>query len=89
MSLRTKTFFYKSHLSIFKIVALSYLCLQNTSKTFIMREKELNRFTVVDWTNFCREVIYDGLIIRNTKIGGEGIEVEVDENKYGKRKYNK
>ncbi|CAI6358935.1 unnamed protein product [Macrosiphum euphorbiae] len=54
-----------------------------------MSELEISRHTIVDWSNFCREVMYDGLVAHKVKIGGVGVEVEIDESKFGKRKYHR
>ncbi|KZS00241.1 Uncharacterized protein APZ42_003546, partial [Daphnia magna] len=43
--------------------------------------------TPIDWYNFCREVSEDVVINNSEKIGGFGITVEIDESKFGKRKY--
>ena len=45
--------------------------------------------TIVDWYNFCREVCDCILFEDNEKIGGLGKTVEIDESKFGKRKYHK
>ena len=45
--------------------------------------------TIVDWRNFCREVCVTVLEKESTQIGGEGIEIEIDESKFGKRKYHR
>nr|XP_012146050.1 PREDICTED: uncharacterized protein LOC105663194 [Megachile rotundata] len=45
--------------------------------------------TVVDWTNFCRELLFDWLMNEQQQLGGPGIIVEVDEVKIGKRKFYK
>ncbi|KZR98075.1 Uncharacterized protein APZ42_006686 [Daphnia magna] len=45
--------------------------------------------TPIDWYNFCREVSEDIVINNSEKIGGVGITVEIDESKFGKRKYNR
>ena len=45
--------------------------------------------TLVDWYNFAREVCLQIAILDNEQIGGPGIVVEVDESKFGKRKYNR
>ncbi|KZR99984.1 Uncharacterized protein APZ42_003923, partial [Daphnia magna] len=42
-----------------------------------------------DWYNFCREVSEDIVINNSEKIGGVGITVEIDESKFGKKKYNR
>ena len=50
----------------------------------------VNKNTVVDWFNFCRElcaVYMDDNA--SEKIGGVGKVVEIDESKFGKRKYNR
>ena len=43
----------------------------------------------MDWYNLCREVCSEVLIKENAKIGGPGKTVEIDESKFGKRKYHK
>ena len=45
--------------------------------------------TICDWACFAREVLIH-LCLSNTKknIGGDGLTVEIDESKFGKRKYN-
>ncbi|KYN29948.1 hypothetical protein ALC57_00600 [Trachymyrmex cornetzi] len=55
---------------------------------FIMSELQLNNNTVVDWTNFCRELLHQWILKRQKPIGGNGKIVEIDEAKIGKRKYN-
>ncbi|XP_064107422.1 uncharacterized protein LOC135216219 [Macrobrachium nipponense] len=45
--------------------------------------------TVNDWYNFCREVILHHIEHSSTPIGGPGKIVEIDEAKFGKRKYNR
>jgi transposase-like protein len=43
----------------------------------------------VDWYNFCREVCSDILIEDSEINGGPGRVVEIDESKFGKRKYHR
>ena len=40
------------------------------------------------WASFCREVLVDWCLRREGKIGGEGKIVEIDESKFGKRKFS-
>ena len=43
--------------------------------------------TIVDWCSFAREVCATILEVESQPIGGVGKIVEIDESKFGKRKY--
>ena len=45
--------------------------------------------TVIDWYNFCRDTCAEYMLRNLTVIGGPGKIVEIDEAKFGKRKYNR
>ena len=45
--------------------------------------------TGVDWYNFLRDVCAQYFVDQPAIIGGLGVEVEIDESKFGKRKYNR
>ena len=51
-------------------------------------ELGLSLSTIVDWCSFCREVVVDWSLKQDKAIGGVGLHVEIDESKFGKRKYN-
>lgn len=51
-------------------------------------ELGLNDRTICDWASFAREVLVAWCIRQEEKIGGVGEIVEIDESKFGKRKYN-
>ena len=54
-----------------------------------MRECHIGSYsTMVDWFNFAREVCTSILEMDNEPIGGVGKIVEIDESKFGKRKYH-
>ncbi|XP_036339366.1 uncharacterized protein LOC118748792 [Rhagoletis pomonella] len=89
ISLRKDTFFAKSRLSIFKIVAFAYLWVKNLTLDVIMEELSISNHTASDWSSFCREVVYDGMVVNKNKIGGLGKVVEIDESKFGRRKYHR
>lgn len=52
----------------------------------MMQELEISRHTAVDWASFNREVIFTWIWEHRTRIGGMGVEVEIDESKFGKLK---
>jgi hypothetical protein len=43
--------------------------------------------TVCDWAGFCRQVCLKFYAENPEKLGGRGYTVEIDESKFGKRKY--
>jgi len=56
---------------------------------YISKEIGVSVHTVVDWSSFCREVCIFWLCKQSTVLGGAGVVVEIDEAKFGKRKYNR
>lgn len=66
-----------------------YLLLSPPHKVFLENELQLSRPTVVDWSNFIREtLLYWSEKYSAKTLGGQDIVVEVEEAKFGKRKYN-
>ncbi|GBO43469.1 hypothetical protein AVEN_207531-1 [Araneus ventricosus] len=59
------------------------------TKESIMNDLDLASQMVTDWMNFCREVCEDECLAFDGKIGGVGKIAEIDESKFGKRKYNR
>ena len=43
----------------------------------------------MDWFNFIRDVCAQYFISHPVQIGGPGLEVEIDESKFGRRKYHR
>ncbi|GBN17082.1 hypothetical protein AVEN_62537-1, partial [Araneus ventricosus] len=56
---------------------------------WIVDELNASEPTVVDWKSFRREVCGDIIIRGSKKLGGVGQIVEIDESKFGKKKYRK
>ncbi|KAK9707709.1 ISXO2-like transposase domain [Popillia japonica] len=89
VALRTGKFFARSKLSLQQILGFINLWVRCLRQTFICEELKLSQRTAVDWASFCREVCLEYFMYRPTKLGGPGIVVEIDESKFGRRKYHK
>ena len=80
-SIRANSWFSGSHLALQKILELT---LVNTSVRWCDESKP----TVIDWYDYCRDVCAEFMASHSEQIGGPGRVVEIDEAKFGKRKYN-
>eukprot|EP00731_Ephydatia_muelleri_P030038 Em0021g561a len=89
VALRSGTFFEGSKLGIEKIMRMVYLWSVKTPLVKMKEEIEVAAQTAVDWYNFICDVYAQYFIHHPTIIGGLGVEVEIDESKFGKRKYNR
>ena len=90
VSIRKFSWFEKSHLTIPQIVKLTYYWTYNTQQEVVERELRIGSdHTLVDWYNFAREICITVLEAGSEVIGGPGCIVEIDESKFGKRKFNK
>ena len=66
---------------------MAYLWAQAFSLNEIIHELKISNKTAIEWCTFFRECCISHIIDNSTPIGGNGIEVEIDESKFGKRKY--
>ena len=83
------TWFDHSHIDLETNFKFVVLFLQDWFSYKVARQElDLADNTINDWCSFAREVIVDWVWKRTKKIGGEGKIVEIDESKFGKRKYN-
>lgn len=55
----------------------------------MMEELQISSNTFVDWSSFCREVCMEWANGQSQKLGGPGKIVEIDEAKFGRRKYHR
>ncbi|GFX77756.1 DDE_Tnp_IS1595 domain-containing protein [Trichonephila clavipes] len=55
----------------------------------IERKSGFSSATLADWRHFVHEQVLDHVELTSSKIGGVGKVVEVDESKFGKRKFHK
>jgi transposase-like protein len=77
-------------LSLEQAVKLTYYWVYELPNDFISRELKIGSdHTLVDWKNFAREVCLCILEQDTEQIGGPGKHIEIDESKFGKRKYHR
>lgn len=62
---------------------------QNATLELIKNELRISQQTAVKYSRLCREIIYDIMFFNRDPIGGPGHTVEIDESKFGRRKYNR
>eukprot|EP00731_Ephydatia_muelleri_P003003 Em0001g3003a len=89
VALREGTFFEGSRLGIETIMRIVYLWSVKTPLGKMREEIEFAAQTAVDWYNFIRDICAQYFIDHPSIIGGPGFEIEIDESKFGKRKYNR
>ncbi|XP_005113250.1 uncharacterized protein LOC101852594 [Aplysia californica] len=99
ISITKKTWFEGAKVSFKKSLFLAYCFVNRSSYDTAIRETsgpdfddcETSSETVADLYNYCREVIVESLYCGDEvrQIGGANYSVEVDEAKFGKRKYNR
>jgi len=80
------TFCGNSNLPVNTILLIAFLWCTGSTHSAIQQQTGVSKNTVTDWWQYCQELV--GMTLENDKIGGPGIVVEIDESKFGKRKYN-
>ena len=94
-SMRQKSWFSGSRLSIEEVLALTYAWAHKFTTTQAVHETSLDdettsTETVIDWYNYCREVCADRILNYHAwPIVGLGRTVEIDKSKFGKMKYHR
>jgi hypothetical protein len=62
---------------------------RRTSLELIEKITRISHKAAVIWSKKCRKLILDAIIKKSQPIGGEDKIVEIDESKFGRRKYNR
>ena len=88
-SLYKGTWLEKSHVDFETNMRFVNLFMQDYFSYKVAKtELRLTDRTICDWASFCREVMVAWSVSQEGKIGGVGEIVEIDESKFGRRKYN-
>ncbi|XP_064117999.1 uncharacterized protein LOC135223491 [Macrobrachium nipponense] len=83
------TWFSRTRLDVETALFFVYLYVSDFFSYRVARtELALSDMAINDWSSFAREVIVHWCIRHKKQIGGPGTTVEIDEAKFGKRKYN-
>ena len=84
VNIRKDSFFKKSHLKLWQIIALLYIwsssCgkLRGMSQQNILKEVGISTHTTVDWKQFFHDVCVEYFINHPEQIGGQRVIVEID-----------
>ncbi|KYM95299.1 hypothetical protein ALC62_14052 [Cyphomyrmex costatus] len=85
------TWFANSHLGLQKTCRFIgyFLMMRPPRQHFLEEQLQMSSESVVDWSNFCRELLAQWMKQENDMLGGRDVIVEVDEAKVDRRKYNR
>lgn len=89
VTIRKGSWIQHSNLTLEDIIKMIYLWANDYTTTQICHELQMSQRTVIEWTQFLRESCVAKMLDGSQQIGGENVEVEIDESKFGKRKYYK
>ena len=88
-SIREGNWLSGTHLTLAQAIKLTYYWVYQLPSDFIARELDISEHSLMDWKNFAREVCLCVIETGSEQIGGPGCVVEIDESKFGKRKYHR
>lgn len=89
VSIRKGSWFEKSNMTLEEVLKFTYWWSRDLRQEEIRHELNIATHTAVDWDSFCRETCEVTLMERKDSIGGPEKIVQIDESKFGKRKYHR
>lgn len=89
VSLFKNSFFSKARIPCNEVIHIGYLWLAGCSHNSIMKITGHSCPTISAYMSYFRNLVINALDNEDCLIGGPGIVVELDESKFGKRKYNR
>lgn len=89
ISLYAHYFFAGSRIPIHDVFLLGYLWLTGSSYSVALAQSGLSTHAIVEYYSYFRQLVASSLEPVDSFIGGPGIIVEVDESKFGRRKYHR
>jgi len=89
MSIRDGSWFQQSNLTLLEILLLTQHIVCREQAQQIQSEYRFGSHTLANWGMFCREVMLVFLERSSVKIGGPNKTVEIDDSKFGRRKYHR
>lgn len=87
VTIRDGTWLLHCNLTLEEIILLLYCWSNDYTSQQIAHEVGCTDKTVIEWSSFLRESCMSIMLDKSEQIGGPEIEVEIDESKFGKRKY--
>ncbi|XP_073996546.1 uncharacterized protein [Rhodnius prolixus] len=88
-SVRKGSWFERSKIALIDVLLMTKFFVQKRTQHDVCFELSLSSVSVCDWRSFYREVCMEIVINESSMLGGVGKIVEIDESKFGKRKYNR
>jgi transposase-like protein len=89
-SVRANSWFSGSRLSLSSMLRIMYYWTQEVEQGFTQHECALGSAgTICDFYHYCRQICFEILEQDNEMLGGPGVIVEVDEAKFGRRKFHR
>jgi ISXO2-like transposase domain len=89
VSVFRNSFFALSKLPLTKVMQIGYYWLGGSGRDEIMRFTGISNKTSTSYIKYFRQLVSSSIETDDTMIGGDGVVVEVDESKFGKRKYHR